>query len=165
MRLYHASASVIEHPDVFHSRKYLDFGQVFYLTSLYEQAIQYAKRFLGKNSQAYVNVYELSDDIQDIRKKVFEHYDAEWLDFIGNCRKGLPVETYDMIEGGIANDRVFNTLDLFFNGLISRDEALGRLVFEHPNHQLCILNQSIIDKYLYFVEVQEIKQGGNYASE
>ena len=34
MRLYHSSNMVVEHPDTQHSRKYLDFGRGFYLTTI-----------------------------------------------------------------------------------------------------------------------------------
>ena len=38
MILYHASTSVIELPDILHSRDCLDFGRGFYLTIFREQA-------------------------------------------------------------------------------------------------------------------------------
>ena len=34
--------------------------------------------------------------------------------------------------------------------------ALGRLAFEHPNHQICILNQEVINRHLHFVTSEEI---------
>ena len=87
------------------------------------------------------------------------------MDFVGNCRKGIQHQTYDIVEGGIANDKVFNTIDLYFSGKMSREDALGRLSFEHPNHQLCILNQEVIRLHLHFVCVYEIKaEGGEYGS-
>lgn len=52
MRVYHASMVRVEHPDVFHSRKFLDFGQGFYITTLREQAIKYAQRFLRRGKEA-----------------------------------------------------------------------------------------------------------------
>lgn len=38
MRLYHSSDVSVAKPDTCHSRDYLDFGKVFYLTSIHEQA-------------------------------------------------------------------------------------------------------------------------------
>ena len=32
------------------------------------------------------------------------------------------------------------------------EQALGQLIYAKPNHQICLLNQSIIDRYLHFVE-------------
>lgn len=91
--------------------------------------------------------------------KTFETYDEEWLDYVGACRKGMLQPIYDIVEGGIANDRVFNTIDLYFAGMMSKIDALGRLKFEHPNHQLCILNQEIITAHLHFVGAEEVIMG------
>ena len=65
-----------------------------------------------------------------------------------------------MVTGGIADDKVFNTIDLYFSGNISKEEALKRLKFIHPNHQICILNQDILNKHLHFLRSDEIIQGG-----
>ena len=54
MIMYHASTTIIEKPDVLHSRDKLDFGRGFYLTSIREQAVQYAERkssFFVNNSR------------------------------------------------------------------------------------------------------------------
>ena len=59
MILYHASTSVIELPDILHSRDCLDFGRGFYLTIFREQAEKYAERFLRRGNEAYINIYEV----------------------------------------------------------------------------------------------------------
>ncbi len=61
-----------------------------------------------------------------------------------------------MINGGIANDRVFNTVELYAAGLINADEALQRLSYHKPNNQICILNQKIIDNHLTFIGAERI---------
>ena len=58
----------------------------------------------------------------------------------------------DVIEGGIANDRVFNTIELYSQGLITQDTALSRLQYESPNNQICLLSQAVVDGYLHFIE-------------
>lgn len=160
MKLYHASPLVIKQPDVYHSREYLDFGKGFYLTSLYDQARKYAMRFLLRKQKAYINEYMLDDGLPNFKTKFFQSYDEEWLDYVGKCRKGTQDELFDLVEGGIANDKVFNTIDLYFAGAMSKDDALGRLAFEHPNHQLCILNQEVIIHHLHFISAEEITTGG-----
>lgn len=153
MRLYHASSVIVDKPDVCHSRDKLDFGRGFYLTKLYEQAARYAERFAIRGKEAYVNVYELDDDLGDFVVKFFGAYDEEWLDYVGVCRRGGQwAEHYDAVSGGVANDKVFNTIDLFFAGIITKDEALGRLRYEKPNHQLCILSDVMIESHLHFIE-------------
>ncbi len=52
--------------------------------------------------------------------------------------------------GGVANDRVFNTCELYFKHYIDKNIALDRLKYEKPNQQMCIKNQQTIDKYLHF---------------
>ena len=160
MKLYHASSLVIKQPDVYHSREHLDFGKGFYLTSLFDQAHKYAMRFLLRKQKAYINEYLLDDELSDFKIKIFQSYDEEWLDYVGKCRKGTQDGLFDLVEGGIANDKVFNTIDLYFSGAMGKDDALGKLAFEHPNHQLCILNQEIINRHLHFISVKEITTGG-----
>ena len=164
MKLFHASSVIIKHPDVVHSRRKLDFGQGFYLTSIYEQARKYTARFLIRGGKAYINEYLLDSDLTRFNVKRFETYDEEWLDFVSSNRKGEQNHSFDMVEGGIANDKVFNTIDLYFSGLINKQEALGRLSFEHPNHQICILSQEIINQHLHFVSAEEIlKEDSHHA--
>ena len=59
---------------------------------------------------------------------------------------------YDIVEGGIANDNVIDTVEDYEKGIITAEQALGQLKYKKVNHQLCILNQNLIDKYLTFVE-------------
>ena len=40
-------------------------------------------------------------------------------------------------DGGVANDKVFNTVELFFDGWIDKAEAIKRLRYEKPNVQIC----------------------------
>lgn len=155
MTLYHASPVVVDSPDTLHSRLNLDFGQGFYLTRLREQAIKYGLRFAMRET-AYLNTYELDPLPGTCRVRRFAAYDGEWLDYVAKCRKGWHDAEADMVEGGVANDKVFNTIDLYFSGLINRDEALGRLRYEHPNHQICILRQDTIDRYLHFTGATKI---------
>lgn len=157
MKLFHASNCIVDNPDVLHSRDFLDFGKGFYLTALEEQVRKYALRFLLHDDKAYLNCYELDDSLSGFRIKEFSSYDEDWLDFVSLCRVGKQKERYDVVSGGIADDRVFNTIDLYFSGNISKAEALGRLAFIHPNHQICILNQEVINRHLRFVKVEEIK--------
>lgn len=152
MRLYHTSNTIIPLPDVNHSRKHLDFGEGFYLTPVEQQARDYGQRFTRRGEPAIMNVFELSDEMSGIRRKVFNAYDGEWLDYITACRKGLTHEEFDVIEGGIADDKVFDTVDLYHTGIYTREQALDQLQWKKPNHQLCITSQRVLDTYLRFVE-------------
>ncbi len=157
MRLYHASTSCIEKPDVLHSRDKLDFGKGFYLTAIWEQAVRYSERFTRRGKDAFINEYELDEDTPGFIIKSFPSYDEEWLDYVACCRKGeKPQQTYDAVAGGVANDKVFNTVDLYFANVITKEEALGRLKYEKPNHQLCILNSQMLDNHLHFIKAEKV---------
>ena len=60
------------------------------------------------------------------------------MDFILNCRSGKDSTDYDLVVGGVVNNKVFNTVELFFDGLIDKIEAINRLRYEKPNLQICL---------------------------
>ncbi|MBO5848024.1 MAG: DUF3990 domain-containing protein [Bacteroidales bacterium] len=150
MILYHTSTLEILRPDLSYSRPRLDFGKGFYLTSLRSQAENYGERFMRRGEKAVLNIFLLDEMRTDCKHKIFSAYDGEWLDFVAACRKGLQHENYDIIEGGIADDQVFDTIDLYFSGIYTREQALDQLRYKKPNHQVCITSQDVLDKYLHF---------------
>jgi hypothetical protein len=150
MILYHTSTVEIQRPELSYSRPRLDFGKGFYLTSLRTQAVAYGERFLRRGDMAVLNTYQLDEIRDDCTHKFFTMYDGEWLDFVAACRKGIHHESYDVIEGGIADDQVFDTIDLYFSGIYTREQALDQLRYKKPNHQVCITSQDVLDKYLHF---------------
>ncbi len=82
--------------------------------------------------------------------KEFESYSEEWLDFILACRNGKDIWKFDIVIGGVANDKVFNTIELYLDQLIDKTEAIRRLRYEKPNLQVCFRTQEAIDRYLRF---------------
>lgn len=160
LTVYHGSIVAIEHPLVKVGRPNLDFGQGFYLTDIRNQAIDWADR-IGRRMQEppLLNIYEL--DIEQAQTKYrilkFEEYDKKWLDFIVANRSGeAPWKEYDLIIGGVANDRVIDTVESYMIGNITEDRALGQLAEHRPNNQLCITNQSLVDECLRFVNVEPV---------
>lgn len=152
MKLYHSSNLSVKQPDTVHSRDYLDFGKGFYLTSIYEQAVKYAQRFVRRQQDAWLNSYELLFNPAEWKVLEFTAYDRVWLDFVSKCRAGKDDTDYDIIIGGIANDRVIQTLDRYFEGELSVDETLGLLKYEKPNNLYCIRSQQMLDKCLKHIE-------------
>lgn len=156
MRLYHSSYVPVVKPDTIHSRDYLDFGKGFYLTSIHEQAVRYAQRFVRRQRQAWLNAYEFEFNLSEWKILELDNYDRDWLNFIANCRAGKDVSDFDLVIGGIANDKVIQTLDRYFEGELSEDETLGLLKYEKPNIQYCIRSQSMIDKCLKHIESKQL---------
>ena len=150
MILYHGSYLEIEKPDLVHSRDNVDFGIGFYTTPIYEQAVKWCGKFKRRGESGIVSKYEF--DMESLEKwnvLEFDSYSEEWLDFILNCRSGKDVTNYDIVIGGVANDKVFNTVELYFEGLIDKKEALNRLRYEKPNLQICFRTESVLE-YLRF---------------
>ena len=78
--------------------------------------------------------------------------------FIVNNRNGGDEwKQWDLIEGGVANDRVIDTVENYMAGMIDEDIALGLLAQHQPNHQICVLKQEVLDNYLKFVESVQVK--------
>ena len=87
-----------------------------------------------------------------ICKDNFELLLIEWLEYVIDCRSGGTIQNqYDIVEGGVANDNVIDTVEDYENGIITAEQALGQLKYKAVNHQICILNQEIVDKYLTFI--------------
>lgn len=162
--LYHGSYIAVTSPFVKVGRKMVDFGQGFYLTKLREQAESWAKTIAerkGRMAKPILSTFEFDYDTlinAEYRIKQFEFYDLEWLDYVVDCRQGGDMQNlYDIVEGGVANDNVIDTVEDYENGIITADQALGQLAYKKVNHQICILNQEIVDKYLKFVSSEELQ--------
>ena len=130
MTLFHGSYIEIKTPLANVGRRNLDFGKGFYLTKVEKQAIN-----------------------DNVKFKIFESYNLEWLQFVVNCRNGRDVYSeYDIVEGGVADDKVIDTVEDYEKGIITAEQAIGQLLKKDVNHQICILNQNVIDKYITFIK-------------
>ena len=159
-QVYHGGTHIIEHPRSDLGRKHLDFGEGFYVTDLKNQAEQWAQIVaLKRNDQPVLNIYSFDNQIVEGKFNFlkFPSYNKEWLDFVCSNRRGNDLwKDYDIIEGGVADDRVAVTVELYYNGYISHEDALRRLAYLKLNNQICIINQEIIDNYLVFISSQSL---------
>ena len=153
MILFHGSYLPVQKPDISYPRNNVDFGRGFYTTPMQQQATSWANRFKRKHGQSVVSSYEI--DMNTLTRSTtvltFEKHTEEWLDFVIGCRRGEHMGDYDIVIGGVANDRVFDTIQLYFDGLISKTESIKRLRYDKPNLQYCFRSQVIIDKHLKFI--------------
>ena len=156
--VYHGGTTVITYPLCAVGRDHLDFGKGFYLTDMRNQAVDWATRIANMGLPQWLNVYQLDEKLlNSYRRKTFAAYDAEWLRFIAQSRMGQrPWEEYDLIEGGVADDRVVDTIEYYLNGDITEEMALRRLALHQPNNQICILNQTLIDNCLHYIKSEPL---------
>lgn len=156
MTLYHGSYLEIAKPDLKHSRSNVDFGLGFYTTPLYDQAEKWCGKFKRRGNEGIISCYCFDESAYNSLKTLkFDSYSEEWLDFILNCRSGKDTTDYDIIIGGVANDKVFNTVELFFDGLIDKTEAINRLCYEKPNLQICFRTNKALE-YLHFERSEKV---------
>lgn len=160
MEIYHGGTEIIDSPKIDVGRPKLDFGPGFYLTTLYDQAKEWAMKIGDeRNVRPIINKYEFDRDksLENFRYLIFPEYDESWLQFVCDCRLGKTgYINHDIIEGGVADDRVKDTVRLFMTGYISKESALNRLKYFRPNNQICILNQDVIVKHLKFVSYEVV---------
>lgn len=147
----------LKHPNLIYSRENVDFGRGFYTTPIYEQAVKWCEKFKRRGKDGIVSRYHFDEKgYLELKILKFDSYSEEWLDFILNCRKGKDSTDYDIVIGGVANDKVFNTIELYFDNLIDKKEAIRRLRYEKPNLQICFRTQKVLEAYLHYEGSEQI---------
>lgn len=145
MILYHGSYLAIPCPDLEHSREAVDFGKGFYLTPIESQAKKWCVKHSRRWTDMVVSKYNLDEEIlAQLKVLRFDSYSEDWLDFIVSCRAMKDTSGWDVVVGGVANDKVFDTLELFFDGLATKTQTIDRLRFEEPNLQVCLRTPAAI---------------------
>ena len=129
--LYHGSKSIVEQPEIRITKYNKDFYFGFYCTEIEEQAKRWANRFTGKG---IVNRYVYTPD-NNLKVLKFEEMTEDWLDFIVACRLGNAHE-YDIVEGPMANDTIFNYVQNYVDGKITREAFWELAKFKRPTHQI-----------------------------
>lgn len=129
--VYHGSTQLVEYPEIRVSRFNKDFYFGFYCTIMPEQAKRWATRFTGTG---ILNEYRYQPD-EHLNILVFPEMTEEWLDFITSCRLGMSHD-YDIVEGPMANDTIFNYVQDFVDGKISRAAFWELAKFKKPTHQI-----------------------------
>ncbi len=129
--LYHGSSEIIEFPEIRKSLYTKDFSWGFYCTKDYEQAKRWTERY---PDTGVINTYSYckSDEINIL---CFEKMTDDWLDFIAQCRAGF-VHDYDIVEGPMADDTIWNFANDYLNGIIERDVFWAYAKFKYPTHQI-----------------------------
>lgn len=79
-------------------------------------------------------MYELTDD-KGLNILSFEKMTDERLDFIAKCRKGF-IHNYDIVEGPMADDTIWDYVQDYLSGDISREAFWHLAKFKRPTHQI-----------------------------
>ena len=149
--LYHGSKTIVRSPEIRIQKYNKDFYFGFYCTQFPEQAVRWATRFDGIG---YLNEYLYTPDSR-LKVKHFPEMTEEWLDFIAACRTGQ-AHDYDIVEGPMANDTIFNYVQDFVDGKISREAFWALAKFKKPTHQISFHTARALTT-LSFVKGSEVR--------
>ncbi len=151
MEIYHGSTVIVQKPEIRTARFNKDFYFGFYCTVFRNQAERWATRF----GDGVVNVYEYVEN-PDLKTLRFPELSEEWLDFIAACRSGIP-HSYDIVEGPMADDTIFNYVQDFLDQRISRNQFWEMARFKKPTHQISFHTEEAL-KTLKFVRGDEVHE-------
>ncbi len=130
-RIFHGSNVIVNRPRIIINGHYKDFGYGFYCTCLEKQAKRWA---LTKRGDSYVNSYFYMENSK-LKTRVYEQISDEWLQFVVNCRRGIE-HSYDIVEGPMADDQIWDYVEDFMDGNISKAAFWELVKFKHPTHQI-----------------------------
>lgn len=163
MKLYHGSTYAVRKPSSLRGRANTDFGRGFYTTTSREQAEKWAlikKNRLGNTARAIVSCYDfdeksLNDDA--LRVMHFDGPTAQWLDFVVGNRRGAALHDYDLVMGPVANDKLYATIQLYEQGILSTSATIDQLQTHVLFDQLSFHTKEACDR-LTFVDAIEITE-------
>lgn len=144
MTVYHGSNVIVQNPKILTNGYYKDFGYGFYCTVIEKQAMRWA---LTKNKNHVVNVYECEPDVQ-LKRCVFPEMTEEWLDFVVDCRCGIE-HNFDIVEGPMADDTIWDYIEDYVRGTISREAFWVLVKFKYPTHQIVFCTENALSALKY----------------
>lgn len=65
------------------------------------------------------------------------------MDFVVDCRRGIE-HNYDIVEGPMADDQIWNFVESFIDGGIPRDAFWQIVKFNYPTHQIVFCTESAL---------------------
>ena len=139
MKIFHGSNQIVENPKILTQGFYKDFGYGFYCTKMEKQAKRWA---LTKRMPHIVNIYEYTPD-KNLKQLIFPELSDKWLDFVADCRSGRE-HSYDIVEGPMADDTIWDYVEDFLNGNISRSAFWELAKFKFPTHQILFCTQEAL---------------------
>lgn len=140
MKLFHGSNVAVTSPKILTNGFYKDFGFGFYCTNIEKQAKRWA---MNKKKQHIVSVYQYKEN-KNLKIKEFPEMTEEWLDFIVACRNGK-THSFDIVEGPMADDTIWDYIEDFLKGNITREAFWVLVKFRYPTHQIVFCTEQALE--------------------
>lgn len=161
MILYHGSNVLVEKPIFIRANRTLDFGHGFYTTTSKEQAYKWAKiKSRRENSdKGFISIYQLEDDLLkkiSLNVRIFRGASKSWLKFVlDNRMKEGYTHQFDIVNGCVADDRVYACLNAFENKFMDFETAIKELRTYKLDDQVSFHTGEAL-KYLKFINYEEV---------
>ncbi len=159
MKLYHGSNMEIKEPKIIKSKRLLDFGTGFYLTSDFEQAKKWAVRTANRREEGspIISVFHIVDgELKNLEILTFETANKDWLQYISANRTDKMMEDlYDIVIGPVANDQAIRTINNYLKGYFTEDIAIQLLLPQNLKDQYIFKTEKALS-CLQFTEVKNI---------
>lgn len=137
--VYHGSNVEVAVPRILQNGFYKDLGYGFYCTNYEKQAKRWA---MTKKGESVINRYEY-ELCMDLKILSFDNMTDEWLDFVAKCRMGIE-HNYDIVEGPMADDQIWNFVEGFIDGRIPRKAFWELVKFNYPTHQIVFCTEEAL---------------------
>ena len=144
MVVYHGSNVIVVQPKILVNGFYKDFGYGFYCTNIETQAKRWA---LTKRRNHVVNKYSYVEKA-GFNVCRFSKMSDEWLDFVVSCRSGKEHE-YDIIEGPMADDTIWDYIEDYISGMITKEAFWVLVKFKYPTHQIVFCTEKALNTLTY----------------
>ncbi len=150
MILYHGSNVEVKKPKIIESKRLLDFGTGFYLTSDYEQAKKWAVRTTSRREEGVptISVFNIEEEeLEKLKCLTFDVAGREWLQYISKNRTDKFAEdAYDVVIGPVANDQAIRTINNYLKGYFSEDIAIQLLLPQKLKDQYAFKTEKALAK-------------------
>lgn len=154
--IYHGNCEVVKRPEIRIGKFTKDFGAGFYCTKFLNQAQAWARRRgTIKGNSGIVSCFQWDKSLatQQLKVCTFTEMTNDWLNFIANCRLGL-LHNFDIVEGPMADDQVYNYVNNFIEGELSREDFWRLCRFKKTTHQIAFCT----DKALGALTLLEVRR-------
>ena len=140
MLIYHGSNTAVENPRILINGHYKDFGYGFYCTNIEKQAKRWA---LTRRGASVVSHYQY---VKSKELKILEFPDMteEWLQFVVDCRSGKE-HNFDIVEGPMADDQIWDYVEDYMAGKISKAAFWELVKFKYPTHQIVFCTERALE--------------------
>lgn len=172
--LYHGSPVLFAKIDLEKGRPRKDFGRGFYLAVSKSQALKVMRKKFRETVERRPNhskdgliktLYTFDVDetrLAELKVKVFSQADAEWFDFVLECRRNDKTpHDYDVVIGPTADDDTKMVIKSLLDGLYgdwwtkkAKDTALAALHPERLGVQWCLLTPRAVSTLVKKMEVE-----------